>query len=76
MPLYAAIRFSKVRKKLYVIHSNGIVDEQYLRKTGDTLYAAGQRVIVRNADLLKLLDFIQEVVNGLLDAKPKESPTT
>lgn len=59
-----------------ITHSNGIVDEQYLRKTGDTLYAARQRVIVRNADLLKLLDFIQEVVNGLLDAKPKESPTT
>lgn len=59
-----------------ITHSNGIVDEQYLRKAGDTLYAAGQRVIVRNADLLKLLDFIQEVVNGLLDAKPKKSPTT
>lgn len=56
-------------------HSNGIVDEQYLKKTGDSSYVAGQRVVIRSSDLLRLLDLIQEVVSGLLDAKAINAPT-
>ena len=47
-------------------HCNGIVDEKYIRNTGDNSYELGQRIIVKDKDLLRLLDIIERVVEGLL----------
>ena len=55
-----------VNQRHLLTHGNGIVDEKYIRNTGDNSYELGQRIIVRDKDLLRLLDIIERIVNGLL----------
>lgn len=60
-----------VNRRHLLTHSNGLVDSQYISKTGDTSYEVGQRIIVKDSDLSKLLDVIESVVNVLLSAESK-----
>lgn len=57
-----------VNRRHLISHNNGIVDDAYIRKTSDTTYEVGQRIIVKDRDLLTLLGYIEKVVTGLLEA--------
>ncbi|MPN63192.1 hypothetical protein SDC9_210947 [bioreactor metagenome] len=46
-------------------HNNGIIDERYIHNSGDTSYKAGQRVIVKNQDAIRLLNYIRKITDGL-----------
>lgn len=46
-------------------HTQGIVDENYLRKSGDTRYRLGQRIVVRIPMVQDTLDLIERLVTGL-----------
>lgn len=54
-----------VNRRHLLTHGNGIVDERYLSKTGDTSYTVGQRIVVKDHDLLRLLEIIEKLVDGL-----------
>ncbi|RYF38003.1 MAG: hypothetical protein EON97_00115 [Chitinophagaceae bacterium] len=43
-------------------HTEGIVDEGYITKSGDATYNVGQRIVVRDEDVMELLDYIKTIV--------------
>lgn len=54
-----------VNRRHLLTHGNGIVDDRYLRNSGDTSYELGQRIVVNNADLTNLLNLIDKIIHGL-----------
>ena len=46
-------------------HNNGMVDQQYLNKSGDTSYSLGQRIIVKEADAHSLLAILRKLGNSI-----------
>ena len=46
-------------------HGQGIVDQRYLARSGDTSVTVGQRLVVRECDVLELLHLIRLIVDGL-----------
>ena len=46
-------------------HTQGIVDHDYLSKSGDTRYRLGQRIVVRAPMIQNTLDLIEHLVSGL-----------
>ena len=60
------------RMKLYfqrrhiIEHNTGIVDQQYIDKTGDTDYSVGQRIVVKVAEAQDLINIIKKLSSGLL----------
>lgn len=51
-------------------HNNGIVDEQYLSKTGDTNYSVGQRLIIRENETEEVLKILKKLGDGILSISP------
>lgn len=48
-------------------HRQGLVDEEYMAKSGDTRYRPGQRLVVRPETVIQALDLIEGLVTGLRD---------
>jgi hypothetical protein len=46
-------------------HKQGIVDQVYLDRSGDTEYTVGQRLVVRETDLLELIELLNKLANEL-----------
>ena len=46
-------------------HRQGIVDEEYITKSGDDRYQVGQRIIVRANTVTETLDLVEKLVAGL-----------
>lgn len=46
-------------------HTQGIVDEDYVAKSGDTRYRPGQRLVIRADGVRELLGLIEKLVTGL-----------
>ena len=49
-------------------HKDGIVDEEYLKKTGDSQYKSGQRLVVRELDVMRFVDLVEKLTNVLQSA--------
>ena len=47
-------------------HNAGIIDQQYIDKSGDIDYSVGQRVIVKVGEALDLINIIKKLASGLL----------
>lgn len=47
-------------------HNNGMVDEQYLSKTGDKNYSIGQRLIIRKTEIREVLNILKKLGKGIL----------
>lgn len=50
-------------------HNNGIVDQMYIDKTKDASYNVGQRLVVKDEDVLQFLSIVQKLGKGLLSIK-------
>lgn len=46
-------------------HRDGIVDQEYISKSGDTSYSVGQRLVVREASVIRLADLLSKLASGL-----------
>ncbi len=46
-------------------HTEGIVDEKYITKSNDTKYKVGQRIIVKEADAIELVNYIKTLTNKI-----------
>jgi hypothetical protein len=52
-------------------HTEGIVDADYLARTGDTEYRAGQRIVIRDAAVRECVGLIDKLAAGMAtDASP------
>jgi uncharacterized Zn finger protein (UPF0148 family) len=56
------------QKRHILAHNEGIVDSQYLAKSGDTAYKDGQRIVVGVHDVEALLDYLDRLGAGLQKA--------
>ena len=59
------------QKRHILSHNEGIVDAQYLLKSGDTSYKEGQRIVVSERDIDELLSYVEKLGNGLKGACKK-----
>lgn len=50
-------------------HNGGIVDEDYLKKSGDTTYKLGQRLVINKNEVLETIQIVKKLVNGLKTIK-------
>ncbi|MGH7133872.1 MAG: hypothetical protein ACREJO_18230 [Phycisphaerales bacterium] len=56
------------QRRHLLVHRQGIVDQQYLDRTGDVAYQLGQRVTVRGVDVAELTDLLQRLAGSLRGA--------
>ena len=56
-------------------HNDGIVDEKYLERSGDTKYRVGQRIVVSEKDIEDLLNILGKLGDGLEKACLGQSST-
>lgn len=50
------------QRRHLIEHKNGIVDEMYLQRSGDTSYKVGERIIVNDSDVLSLIKTVEEII--------------
>lgn len=50
-------------------HGGGIVDEDYLKKSRDTSYKLGQRLIIHKAEVLETIEIVKKLAAGLKGIK-------
>lgn len=53
------------QKRHLLSHTEGIVDQKYIDKTDDKTYKVGQRIVVKENDVLTLLKLIKTLVNTI-----------
>lgn len=58
-------------KRHLLAHTEGFVDERYLQKTGDVSYKAGQRIVVRERDVRRLVLLVRTLT---AKARSKATP--
>jgi hypothetical protein len=58
------------QRRHLIEHNNGIVDQRYIDKSGDTTYSVGRRIIVKEADAYRLLDILSKLGQGLYSIRP------
>ena len=46
-------------------HRQGLVDEDYITRSGDTSYRLGQRVVIREAAVHECLGLIEKLADGI-----------
>jgi len=49
------------QRRHLLAHAEGIVDERYLKNTGDTRYKLGQKIVVKPADIERTLELVKKV---------------
>lgn len=55
-------------------HRQGLVDEAYLKRTGDTTYRPGQRIAVRESTVRECLTLIEKLAAAMTAAFPPSRP--
>ena len=55
------------QKRHIVDHNAAIVDSDYLKKSGDTSYEAGQRLILHKNDIYELIKIVKKLLQGLTE---------
>ena len=51
-------------------HKGGLVDQEYLDKSGDRTYRVGQRIVIQDADVLRLADLVTRLAAGIRKVVP------
>lgn len=55
------------QKRHLLAHQEGIVDDRYIQKSGDTTYKSGQRVVISKSDVDTLLGLLEKLGSGIAD---------
>ncbi len=57
---------NKMFQQRHIIeHNNGTVDEKYIKKSNDNLYDVGQRIVVKDYEIIELVNIMQKLKKGL-----------
>lgn len=56
------------QKRHILAHNEGIVDAQYIAKSGDPNYKVGQRIVISQRDIRDLVDYLDRLGTGLKEA--------
>jgi rRNA maturation endonuclease Nob1 len=60
------------QKRHLLSHNEGIVDKRYIEKSRDTFYKEGQRIVVSDKDIDKILVYLEKLGVGLRDECNKQ----
>ena len=52
-------------------HTQGIVDQAYVDKSGDSAYEVGQKLVIREVHVRRLSELVKKLVDGLRDVVAK-----
>jgi hypothetical protein len=58
------------QKRHLLMHCDGVVDAEYIQKSGDHEYAAGQRIVIREAHVLRLSTLVGKIRDELRKLVP------
>ena len=58
------------QRRHLLAHSEGMVDDKYLQKSQDATYKAGQRIVVKEQDVRKLISYISTIADQLKSRLP------
>jgi len=53
------------QKRHLLAHREGMVDDKYIQRSGDTNFRAGQRIIIRDVDIRRLVGMITKLATGM-----------
>ena len=53
------------QKRHILVHNEGIVDDKYIKRSGDTTYKIGQRIVVTERDIRDLADLIGKLASEI-----------
>lgn len=53
------------QKRHILAHNDGLVDAQYIKKSGDDMYKDGQRIVVSERDIRELLTYLDKLGSAL-----------
>lgn len=53
------------QKRHILAHNDGLVDAQYIKKSGDNMYKDGQRIVVSERDIRELLTYLDKLGGAL-----------
>lgn len=53
-------------------HANGVVDDEYLNRSGDTAFHVGERIVVKVDDLISYSCALRNLATGLLESSQLE----
>ena len=69
-PAELAVLKRGFQQRHLLAHTQGIVDQDYVSRSGDTSYQPGQRLVVREDSVRRYVDLIEKLVTGMVaDAK-------
>lgn len=54
-------------------HKDGFVDDEYRQKTGDLQYQSGQRLVIKESDVMRFADLVEKLANRLVVACARAS---
>ena len=57
------------QRRHIMVHNGGLVDEQYIHKSGDDSYSVGQRLVIRDMDIIELIRIVEKLGSGLKSLK-------
>ncbi len=57
------------QKRHLIAHRNGIVDQEYIDKSGDKTYASGQRLVIQESNVLRMADLVGRLGDQLQKLK-------
>lgn len=55
-------------------HTQGIIDSDYITRTGDPTYQVGQRLVIREAAVRQCLSLIEKLTDGMASDLPTKMP--
>jgi len=58
------------QKRHLIEHNGGIVDDIYVKKSGDYSYRIGQRLVIKNSEAKRLISIIYKLSKGLKELTP------
>ena len=53
-------------KRHLIVHTNGIINENYITKSGDATYKVDQRLVIKEQDVLRLISIVKKLGKGLM----------
>jgi hypothetical protein len=53
-----------------LVHHDGIVDQQYIDRSGDTSYRVGQRLVIKPAAVRRAVELVEKLAQGLPSTPP------
>ena len=53
-------------KRHLIVHTNGIINENYITKSGDATYKVDQRLVIKELDVLRFLSIVKKLGKGLM----------